>query len=51
MQDPDNFEYGQIYVALSRSETFEGIYLINFDHNKIKANPRVKRYYGSLSKK
>ena len=47
----DNFEYGQIYVALSRVKRLEGIYLINFDHNKIKANPCVKRYYESLSKK
>jgi len=44
----DNFEFGQIYVALSRVKTLEGLYLSSFDHFKIKANPKVTAYYDSL---
>jgi ATP-dependent DNA helicase PIF1 len=44
----DNFEYGQIYVALSRVKTLEGLYLSSFDCCKIKANPTVTAYYDSL---
>ena len=39
------FEFGQTYVALSRVKTMEGLYLTNFDHRKIRANPKVKRFY------
>ena len=45
----DNFEYGQVYVALSRVKTLEGLYLTSFDRFKIKANPKVTAYYDSLS--
>jgi ATP-dependent DNA helicase PIF1 len=44
----DNFEYGQVYVALSRVKTLEGLYLTSFDRFKIKANPKVTAYYDSL---
>jgi len=44
----DNFEFGQIYVALSRVKTLEGLYLSSFDCCKIKANPTVTAYYDSL---
>ena len=39
------FEYGQIYVALSRVESLEGLYLAAFHAHKIKANPIVKEFY------
>lgn len=43
-----NFEYGQIYVALSRVKSLEGVYLTGFDPTKIRANPIVTKYYESL---
>ena len=39
------FEYGQTYVALSRVKKLDGLYLMRLNVNKIKANPRVKKYY------
>jgi ATP-dependent DNA helicase PIF1 len=42
------FEKGQSYVALSRVKSLDGIYLINFDHNKIMTNSKVKEYYSSI---
>ena len=43
-----NFEFGQIYVALSRVKSLEGLYLTSLDYTKIKADPRVITYYDSL---
>lgn len=42
------FEAGQTYVALSRVKSLDGLYLLSFDPNKIKVNPKVKAYYASL---
>jgi len=42
------FEYGQIYVALSRVESLEGLYLSAFHDHKIKANPIVKEFYKNI---
>ena len=42
------FEYGQIYVALSRIESLDGLYLINFNPSKIKANPKVIAFYEKI---
>ena len=42
------FEYGQIYVALSRIESLDGLYLIHFNPSKIKANPKVIAFYDSI---
>ena len=42
------FDYGQAYVALSRTRTLEGLTIIGFDHNKIVANPKVIDFYKEL---
>jgi len=42
------FEYGQMYVALSRVKNLDGLYLIDFQPSKIKANPKVVEFYNQL---
>jgi hypothetical protein len=42
------FEYGQIYVALSRIQSLEGLFLNAFEPSKIKANPKVKQFYKNI---
>jgi ATP-dependent DNA helicase PIF1 len=42
------FEYGQVYVVLSRIKNIEGLSLNNIDYSKIKAHPKVLRYYEKL---
>ena len=42
------FEYGQTYVALSRVRTMDGLYLMNFQPNRIKSHPKVIAFYDSL---
>jgi ATP-dependent DNA helicase PIF1 len=42
------FEYGQTYVALSRIESLNGLYLSGFQPNKIKANEKVKAFYSTI---
>lgn len=39
------FEYGQMYVALSRVKSLEGLFLEGFNPKKIKANPKVIEFY------
>lgn len=39
------FEYGQIYVAISRMRTLEGLRITSFDSTKCVANPKVLEYY------
>lgn len=39
------FEYGQIYVVLSRIKDISGLSLINVDYSKIKAHPRALQFY------
>lgn len=45
------FEYGQTYVALSRIKSLKGLYLINFNAKKIKANPKVIDFYEHMNDK
>jgi ATP-dependent DNA helicase PIF1 len=42
------FEYGQSYVALSRIQSLNGLYLSEFHPHRIKANPIVKDFYNGL---
>jgi len=42
------FEYGQTYVALSRIQSLDGLYLAGFNPNRIKANPKVKAFYSQI---
>ena len=44
----DAFDYGQVYVALSRATCAEGLSVRGFDERKIKAHPKVKQFYASL---
>jgi ATP-dependent DNA helicase PIF1 len=42
------FEYGQTYVALSRIQSLDGLYLSAFQHQRIKANEKVKLFYSKI---
>ena len=42
------FEYGQTYVALSRIQSLDGLYLSAFHPQKIRANPLVIEFYENL---
>jgi len=44
------FEYGQTYVALSRVQSLEGLYLSGFNPSKIKAHPKVRAFYAKIPK-
>jgi ATP-dependent DNA helicase PIF1 len=44
------FEYGQTYVALSRIQSLDGLYMSSFHPQKIKANPKVLAFYDSIPK-
>jgi ATP-dependent DNA helicase PIF1 len=43
------FTYAQVYVALSRVKTLDGLYIKSFEPNKIMADPVVKNFYESLN--
>jgi ATP-dependent DNA helicase PIF1 len=42
------FAEGQIYVALSRVESIDGLYLTAFNPDKIKVNPHVLEFYSTF---
>lgn len=44
------FEYGQTYVALSRIQSLDGLYLSAFQPQKIRANPTVVEFYNRIPK-
>lgn len=44
------FDYGMVYVALSRLKKLDGLRLIGFNPSKVKAHPDVIDFYERLSK-
>lgn len=42
------FEYGQTYVALSRVQSLDGLYLSGFYPENIRANPKVTLFYNQI---
>jgi ATP-dependent DNA helicase PIF1 len=45
------FEYGQTYVALSRVQSLDGLYLSAFQPNRVRANPKVIDFYKNIVKR
>jgi len=43
-----NGGYGQIYVALSRVRTLEGLSILNFDPKRIRCHPKVIEFYKKI---
>ncbi|KAH7446036.1 hypothetical protein KP509_01G034200, partial [Ceratopteris richardii] len=43
------FDYGMVYVALSRVKSLEGLQLLGFDPSRIKVHPNVVSFYKRLS--
>jgi len=42
------FEYGQTYVALSRVQSLDGLYLSAFQPQRIRANENVRAFYNEM---
>lgn len=40
--------YGQIYVALSRVKSLDGLCILNFDPTRIRCHPKVVEYYRTI---
>lgn len=45
------FEPGQVYVALSRIRSLEGLLLQSWDRTRVKAHPKVLNFFGRTSKR
>lgn len=43
------FECGQMYVALSRARSLEGLAIRGIDWNKLRAHPRVLAWHSRVS--
>lgn len=43
------FDYGMVYVALSRVKNFESLQLLGFDPTRIKVHPNVVSFYHQLT--
>ena len=43
-----SFEYGMVYVALSRVKGLDGLNLLGFDTSRIKVHPKVLQFYEEL---
>ena len=41
----DAFDYGQVYVALSRAVSIEGLRVMGFDPEKVRVHPKVQHFY------
>lgn len=42
------FDYGMVYVALSRVKSLQGLKLTGFDPTKIRVHPKVAQFYDEL---
>ena len=42
------FEYGQMYVALSRAQSLEGLSLRDLDWSKLRAHPKVLAWHQQM---
>ena len=39
------FVCGMVYVALSRLRTMDGVHILSFDRDRVRADPRVVSFY------